>query len=328
MKRILLIALCMLAAISLHAQPLGPGTRWFDGRNMFVASEDSGKITLTSVDDGGKTKFVLNPIPDQMDWFTLDGENTNSVILSQITLASLTEDEGRKMLVIYQGGMVAKLFERTALSSDEIIAERWYPTVRGKYSCTTPEGKVLAVTVGDDIITIDGETVDYKMVKSNGAPLDVVDIQDGVGKGAWHFVRTIDGFNVYRSKLNATGEYEELYDEVDDRPYVLNWADPTQSRWSYLSEVFIIPIYYTKESLRLIREHILAQHGYVFRDKQLKEYFKAQPWYKPGKDNDSINLNFIEQMNISRIQGEESKADEERNRVTEEVPGIKNVTNQ
>jgi hypothetical protein len=317
----------MLAAIGLHAQPLGPGTRWFDGRNMFVASEGSGKITLTSADDGGRTKYVLNPIPDQQDWFTLDGENTNSVILSQVTLASLTEDEGRKMLVIYRGGLVDKLFERTALSSEEIIAERWYPTVRGKYTLKTPDGRTRSVLVNDNLVTIDGETVSYKIVTSNGAPLDVVDIQDGVGKGAWHFVRTIDGFNVYRSKLNDSGEYEELYDEVDDRPYVLSWADPTQSRWSYLSEVFIIPIHYTKESLRLIRNHILAQHGYVFRDKQLKEYFKTQPWYKPGKDNDSINLNFIEQMNISRIQGEEAKADEERNRVTEEVPGIKNVAN-
>jgi hypothetical protein len=294
---------------------------------MFVASEDSGKITLTSADDGGRTQFVLDPIPDQVGWFSLDGEITSTILLSQTTLASLTEDGGRQMLVIYRGGMVSKLFERTELSSEEIIAERWYPTVRGKYTLKTPDGRTRSVLVNDNLVTIDGETVSYKIVTSNGAPLDVVDIQDGVGKGAWHFVRTIDGFNVYRSKLNDSGEYEELYDEVDDRPYVLSWADPTQSRWSYLSEVFIIPIHYTKESLRLIRNHILAQHGYVFRDKQLKEYFKTQPWYKPGKDNDSINLNFIEQMNISRIQGEEAKADEERNRVTEEVPGIKNVAN-
>ena len=34
------------------------------------------------------------------------------------------------------------------------------------------------------------------------------------------------------------------------------------------------------------------------------------------------SLNFIEQMNIARIQGEEAKPDALRKRVTEEAPGI------
>ena len=326
MKRILFFLFAITAAMGLYAQPIAPGSHWFDGRNMYLATVDSGEIQLLSLIGGKLDTISLIPIPEQVGWFTLKGEDNNSLLLSQNSMVSLTEDNDRVMLVIYRGGMVDKLLERTELSAEEIIAERWYPTVEGKYTCETPDGRTVDMVVEKDIVTINGESSQYKMITSKGAPLDVIEILDGPGKGVWHFVRTLDGFNSYRSKLNETGVYEELYDEIDDHPYVMTWNDPTRSRWSYLSEVFVIPIHYKKSTLRLIRNHILAQHGYVFRAQGLRKYFNEQPWYKPGKNNDAINLNFIEQINISRIQGEEAKPDEERTRVTEEEPGIKGVS--
>ena len=37
----------------------------------------------------------------------------------------------------------------------------------------------------------------------------------------------------------------------------------------------------TFEDLRLMRNEILARHGWVFRNVELKEYFQRQPWYRP-----------------------------------------------
>jgi len=46
------------------------------------------------------------------------------------------------------------------------------------------------------------------------------------------------------------------------------------------------------EDLRLMRNEILARHGWVFRTRDLKEYFQRQPWYRPGgsqKDLVAVN---------------------------------------
>ncbi len=325
MERIFLLVLSLASAlqINLQAQTIDSGSRWFDGRNMYEVRVISGEIQLFAEQNTGTPEIELVPMAEQDGWFSLKGEDNNGPLLQQSSMASLVEDNGKTMLVIYRGGKVDKLFEQTGLSSEEIIAERWYPTVRGRYSCMAPDGRTLEITVGDDTLSVNGQSVRYRMVTGNGAPLDVLDIQDGPAKGVWHFVRTIDGFNAYRSVLNGSGADNGFYDEVDDHPYILTWADPDRSRWSYLSDVFIIPIHYNKSTLRIIRNHILAMHGYIFQSKELQKYFEAQPWYKKARNNDSVQLNFIEQMNISRIQGEESKPDESRIRVTEEAPGIK-----
>lgn len=60
-----------------------------------------------------------------------------------------------------------------------------------------------------------------------------------------------------------------------------------------------------REELRLMRNEILARHGYRFQSKDLQEHFSHQPWYKPGRDNNAIRLNIIEQTNIQLIKSEE-----------------------
>ncbi len=62
---------------------------------------------------------------------------------------------------------------------------------------------------------------------------------------------------------------------------------------------------YDKPLLRLMRNAILAAHGYVFRSKDLKAYFEAQPWYQPAADNTAVQLSLLEQLNIALIQAAE-----------------------
>lgn len=61
-----------------------------------------------------------------------------------------------------------------------------------------------------------------------------------------------------------------------------------------------------KTELRLMRNEILARHGYRFKSKDLQEWFGNQFWYKPGNNNDAIKLNVIEQVNIELIKSEEA----------------------
>ncbi len=74
---------------------------------------------------------------------------------------------------------------------------------------------------------------------------------------------------------------------------------------SYLSR-------FSKNQLRLMRNEVLARHGYQFQAKDLQEHFASQSWYQPGNDNKSIKLSVIEQLNIQLIKSEEAIPDADR----------------
>ena len=69
---------------------------------------------------------------------------------------------------------------------------------------------------------------------------------------------------------------------------------------------------FSKDELRLMRNEILARHGWKFQSKDLQEYFGKQSWYRPVADNKTIKLNIIEQTNVQMIKSEEIVPDSER----------------
>ena len=75
---------------------------------------------------------------------------------------------------------------------------------------------------------------------------------------------------------------------------------------------------FSKDQLRLMRNEILARHGYKFSAKDLVGYFMYQPWYHPGDSNDKIRLSFYEQMTLALIQAEERKPDNLRHPIEED----------
>ena len=92
---------------------------------------------------------------------------------------------------------------------------------------------------------------------------------------------------------------------------------------------------FSKPQLRLMRNEILARHGWRFQSKDLREHFGRQPWYKPVADNNRIKLNSIETINLQLLKYEESLDDRERVRydraeaapeMAEAVDGVITVT--
>lgn len=63
----------------------------------------------------------------------------------------------------------------------------------------------------------------------------------------------------------------------------------------------------SKADLRLMRNRILANHGYRFTSKDLQEHFGKYLWYKPVNDNSTIKLDIIEQVNIELIKSAEAE---------------------
>ena len=92
---------------------------------------------------------------------------------------------------------------------------------------------------------------------------------------------------------------------------------------------------FSKPQLRLMRNEILARHGWKFQSKDLRDYFSSQPWYKPGTDNNRIKLSIIEMTNVQLIKSEEAEDDDNRVRyenttvapkMVEAVDGVITVT--
>ena len=57
----------------------------------------------------------------------------------------------------------------------------------------------------------------------------------------------------------------------------------------------------TSHKLKLLRNEIFARKGYIFKSKELNEYFLQKEWYKPIYSNSNFLLNPIEEYNIKLI---------------------------
>jgi len=66
----------------------------------------------------------------------------------------------------------------------------------------------------------------------------------------------------------------------------------------------------TKQELRLMRNAIMARHGYRFKSPDLQKYFDEQDWYIAGNDNNAIKLSLVEQANIQLIKSEEAEREQ------------------
>lgn len=80
---------------------------------------------------------------------------------------------------------------------------------------------------------------------------------------------------------------------------------------------------FSKPQLRLMRNEILARHGWKFQSQDLRDYFETQPWYHPVANNNTIKLNIVEQTNVQLIKSEEAVPDDERGQKlkAEDFPG-------
>lgn len=63
----------------------------------------------------------------------------------------------------------------------------------------------------------------------------------------------------------------------------------------------------SKEELRIMRNYIFARHGYIFKSKSLKKYFKQFDWYSPKRKKVSSELSQVELDNVSFIKSYETK---------------------
>ena len=101
----------------------------------------------------------------------------------------------------------------------------------------------------------------------------------------------------YDDDEDADSEDEDVYTDYAFVDYVI---DDSDSR--YLDDDDLSSL--SKDELKLARNEIFARYGYIFKSKELKDYFSGKDWYepsiKPSKWKDSM-LNKYEKKNVKLI---------------------------
>ena len=113
-------------------------------------------------------------------------------------------------------------------------------------------------------------------------------------------------FNVYSGYFDEYGIFK-----TSDGPYKLVFSSKEKGRFNFASYVLLnkhLLSRYKKSVMRIMRNSILAKHGYRFQSKDLQEYFGAQDWYMP-QNNEDVKLSFVEQLNVELIKTAEADPD-------------------
>ncbi|MBR3087594.1 MAG: YARHG domain-containing protein [Prevotella sp.] len=94
-------------------------------------------------------------------------------------------------------------------------------------------------------------------------------------------IRKPNGDAMWTMELTTVNEKE-----CEERQQMMGQEEP----WNAVNGILLNRAYLqscvaTKSELRLLRNKILAYHGYRFQSKDLQEYFSNVRWYKPVSDN-------------------------------------------
>ena len=179
-------------------------------------------------------------------------------------------------------------------------------------------GKYVYMTTSQDseltLENVDGKQGEYKIIPSRQAEECPFGAQ--FGWRVQHITQEGQNFLAIRKPNGDVMWVMALTTKDEKTCEYLQQMMGQEEPWNAVNSILLNRAYLrdyvaTKEELRLLRNKILAYHGFYFRSKDLQEYFSKVDWYMPVDDNDAIKLNIIEQTNIQLIKSEEAARAEE-----------------
>ncbi len=279
---------------------------WYNGSNIYSAKNaDDGNVSFYAMSEGQEMGFRLIPMPEAADTYRIADPLIEALNEYADHVEKVVYREAGEWDVLCFYAADGSLFEAMYGVSDEADSQelninQWMPQICGEY--TVAGGHTVKLEW--DRAIIDGQRVPMKVETFNGEVMGVVSLEgQGPMKGSFKLEPTKEGLKVS----------EMVYDEntfwfkPTGVEYRLVWKDNGTPRFGFTSDILLNGglYHYDKSLLRLMRNAILARHGYVFQSKDLKEYFSSQSWYHPAANNADIQLSFIEQLNVDLIKAAE-----------------------
>lgn len=305
MKKIV-ITLIMLVAISVQAQTIKNGSSWYCGWINFTAqTKAGGKILMSAMSEGQEIEFTLIPVKGKAGEYTVtDGVTYGAVNpYEKVKKVILKSREGIDALCFYTSGnnllAVSTKVNADAEASD-IAINQWILQHIGDYK--SADGSI-ALEWKNNVVVVNDISAHYIVETFNDIINGAITIKGGELNGLWNVVSTLKGITLYAAKydeygiLNRTGKSIEFIE-----------SDPNTGRFAYATKTLLNDKWFTrmkKSTLRIMRNEIMAHHGYVFQSNDLKEYFANEPWYKPAAGN-KVKLSLVEELNIELIKAAEN----------------------
>ena len=263
--------------------------------------------------EGEELVFRLTPNYSKKNEFVLteelnaDGFNP----FSKAPRAKYIEQEGWKLICLYDlEGNLHDVLDGSFFGEGEAVAMgKWMQQIMGKY--TDSYGDTLEI--GHEIIYEKGVArAEYKNIAFNGTVTGVLRISGLTDlEGMWEAVQTLDGLRLFEVEQDEYGMFKRK-----DQKKTLSWVN-TEPRFGYANRILLNDKLFQKmpkSTLRIMRNSILARHGYMFSSRDLADYFASQPWFSPRPSNDEVldELSLVESLNIELIKCEEAKPDKDR----------------
>ena len=291
------------------------GSRWNIGSLDYTAKVNVDRtITFSAMAEGEELMFRLTPNYSKEGEFTLSDEpgadGTNP--FSGMPRVKFIDKYGTKLLCLYdQSGLLQHVLDGKArLEGEKEAKSKWDIQLQGYY--TDRYGDTLQISSG--VIYENGAArATYEHIPFNGTVTGVMRISGATHlDGIWEAVVTLDGLTLYEVAEDEYGVYQRKGGKE-----LLSWARNDFPRFNYTWVILLNDGQFRrlkKSTLRIMRNAILARHGYMVSSPDLAEYFGSQSWFSPRPSNDDVfdELSLVEQLNIELIKAEEAKPDDER----------------
>lgn len=305
MKRIA-ISLILLCALVAQAQHIEQGSRWYNGAVIYEASSmNNGNVVMNAIDEGEELEFMLVPVKGKADTYRVTtGPHKRYMVYEEGLTMKHIQQEGLDVLCLCNtaGDIVRLLIKTDEEDNQNLNVQHWMEMLRGTY--TLQDG--TRVTIDWTKANVGGYYMPLEPVTFNGYTTGLIrfDGDETALSGDMEVGYTVDGLILHPVGFDDYGGWHRL--PVDS--IILTETDPSQGRFDFTRNLPLTgsELYdYDLTMLRLMRNSILAHHGYVFQSQDLQEYFGKEPWYKPADNNEDIQVSLLEQLNIQVIKNRE-----------------------
>lgn len=314
--------LCLCALCDVQAQ-IDNRYHWYDGEITYTATHlEHSNVRMNAMDEGEELEFILrydNEVnPEHQVYTVLKGGHDITTARNAGLTAHRQKAEGLDVICIYDcdGLLKTVMVGQKEWDAEKLNKNLWLEQTKGRYSAKgTGNGKKV-IDWDMEELSIDGIVYPYELYCFNGRATGFIRVDEVPGEpneleGTWQVVPTLEGLHLY--SVNTETAISPWGWERDGREYILTRTDLKSGRFDYASRILLNDMQFRhldKKALRIMRNEILARHGYRFKSKDLQEYFGKQTWYKPLKDNSKIRLSFIEQLNVELIKYAEAQPEQ------------------
>ena len=298
------LLLCLCAVLGAQAQI--NGGNWYNGWLVYSADQQAdGKIGMNAMAEGEEHEFVLVPVADKKDTYRV-ADSPNHYVNEYSNIATVRHLRQRRLDVLCfyneKNQLQAVMSKESEWDAEKLGKKRWLGHFYGNYTSAKDD---LRLSWGAYDITADDVASGYEVVTFNGivtGHVTVAQAKEGTNRleGTWEVEPTLEGIILHSVTFDPEA-YVWVRDGIDMSLKRTLYDD---GRFPFTSQILLNsqPLAkYDKKSLRIMRNEILARHGYRFESKDLQDYFGKQSWYQPAASNDQIKLSLLEQLNIDLI---------------------------